>query len=152
VLVAALRRKLARLQYAGQITSVRGQGYRFEPARGVSARPTPRLRRPHRLGSSAGLVVQAEPPYTLWAGSRSAQLSPSEARVLALLRQEAGQIIAHARLATAVSGNNTVSRNNLHVYVMRLRQRLHAVGSPWQIRTLHNRGYVLELPTTLGSP
>src|SRR5437762_3122716 len=86
---------------------------RLLPARGVSARPTPRLRRPHRLGSRADLVVQAEPPYTLWAGSRSAQLSPSEARLLALLRQEAGQIIAHARLATAVSGDNTVSRNNL---------------------------------------
>jgi DNA-binding response OmpR family regulator len=139
VLIMRLRRKLTHLQYEGKITAVRGQGYRFAPAGGEPARP-------QQLRGSATLVVQSESPHTLRAGARSVRLTPCEARILALLRQEAGHVVAAARLLAAGSGEAPVSRNNLQVYIGRLRRRLQAVDSPWRIRTYHAWGYALDPP------
>jgi DNA-binding response OmpR family regulator len=48
-------------------------------------------------------------------GKRVVPLTPLEARLLALRRHEAGRVVSHSRLLSAGSGQNAVSRNNLHV-------------------------------------
>jgi DNA-binding response OmpR family regulator len=141
VLIMRLRRTLTHLQYEGAITTVREHGYRFDPARSEPARSAPRP-----LRGRATLRVQSEPPYTLRAGARSVRLTPCEARILALLRQEAGHVVADARLLAAGSGEAPVSRNNLQAYIGRLRRRLQAVDSPWRIRTYRTWGYALDPP------
>jgi len=149
VLVGRLRRKLARLGYPGAITTVRRQGYRFAPSpaapAGLALRPAPLRRRQRR----AGLAVDPT-QHTMRVGQRIVPLSPLEARLLAVLRQEAGRVVAHARLRAAWSAPPPLAANTLHVYVMRLRRHLQAAGSPWRIRTLHGRGYLLERPAVLG--
>jgi DNA-binding response OmpR family regulator len=79
-------------------------------------------------------------------GKRIVPLPPVEARLLALLRQEDGCVVAHARLQAAGSGERSMSRNHLQVYVMRLRRHLQAAGSPWRIRTQQGVGYLLDPP------
>jgi DNA-binding response OmpR family regulator len=146
VLVARLRRKLARLGYPGAITTVRRQGYRFAPAAPGSTAPGPAPSR--RLRGRAILAVDPE-QCTMRVGPRTVPLTPLEARLLALLRQEAGRVVAHARLQAAWSDPPPLSANTLHVYVRRLRRHLQAAGSTWRLRTLHGRGYLLELPPVL---
>jgi DNA-binding response OmpR family regulator len=146
VLVARLRRKLARLGYPGAITTVRRQGYRFAPAAPGSTAPGPAPSR--RLGGGARLAVDPE-QCTMRVGQRTVPLTPCEARLLALLRQEAGRVVAHARLRAVWSDPPPLSANALQVYVRRLRRHLQGAGSPWRIRTLYGRGYLLERPPIL---
>jgi DNA-binding response OmpR family regulator len=145
VLVGRLRRKLAQLNNPGTITTVREQGYRFTPAPDAPDRPVSQPPRRHRLQSRAALAVHAA-QYTMQVGRCTVPLTPLEARLLALLRQEAGRVVEHARLRGAGSDGLPVSANEVHVYMRRLRHYLQAAGSPWRLRTLWGVGYLLEPP------
>jgi DNA-binding response OmpR family regulator len=146
VLVSHLRHKLAQLQYPGGITTLGHQGYCFDPA---PDRPAPRY--PGSRRGRAGLVVRAvqirgEQRYLLPVGPRTVPLTGQEATLLTYLRSEPGRLVSYARLLAAGWGEQPVPRNHLHVYIRRLRQGLAQAGSPWRIRTLARRGYILAPP------
>jgi two-component system response regulator TctD len=82
-------------------------------------------------------------------------LSNREASVLEVLLQSFGKPVKRERLMSQVYGlEGDVGWNTLEVYIHRLRKKL--VGSSLMLRTLHGRGYQLELesrsPTTPDAP
>jgi len=84
--------------------------------------------------------------YTMRVGRRWVPLTLLEARLLALLRQDAGRGVEHARLRVPWSDGLPVSANEVRVYMRRLRRHLQAAGSSWRPRTLQRVGYLLEPP------
>jgi two-component system response regulator TctD len=76
-------------------------------------------------------------------------LSNREASVLEALLQSFGKPVKKERLMSQVYGlEGDVGWNTLEVYVHRLRKKL--VGSALMLRTLHGRGYQLELESAPG--
>jgi two-component system response regulator TctD len=76
-------------------------------------------------------------------------LSNRETSVLEVLLQSFGKPVKKERLMSQVYGlEGDVGSNTLEVYVHRLRKKL--VGSALMLRTLHGRGYQLELESAPG--
>jgi DNA-binding response OmpR family regulator len=81
---------------------------------------------------------------TFTVGGVPCLLSNREASVLEALLQSFGEPVKKERLMSRVYGlEGDVGWNTLEVYIHRLRKKL--VGSALMLRTLHGRGYQLEL-------
>jgi DNA-binding response OmpR family regulator len=89
------------------------------------------------------LVYDADKKTATVAGAHMV-FSRREASVLDALLQSFGELVAKEKLMVKVYGlEGDVGTNTLEVHVHRLRKKL--VGSSLFLRTMHGRGYVLEL-------
>jgi hypothetical protein len=80
---------------------------------------------------------------TLHSGSRRADLSDVEAKVVATLLGAGGELVPRAALAAVLGLDPTTSRRRLHDTVHRLRRRLHPLGL--DVFVVPRRGYALGL-------
>lgn len=78
-------------------------------------------------------------------GERTAQLSYTEARLLALLIRNAGTAVPRAQIERAIWGDEPVTRSATDSAVQRLREKLHAPGEEPLLRTAHGIGYLLRV-------
>lgn len=78
----------------------------------------------------------------------AAELTPLDRKLLAHLRQHAGEVCAFGDLLEAVWGDRTASKRGLEAAVHRLRGRLAEAGDPEAdyIQNVRGRGYRLVLP------
>ena len=75
-------------------------------------------------------------------GDRWVALPPIEARLVEILLERFGRVVARGDLVQRVWPDEEPNRNVLDVHVLRLRRRLEPVGLA--IRTVRKRGYVLD--------
>ncbi|MBA2533786.1 MAG: response regulator transcription factor [Rubrobacter sp.] len=81
----------------------------------------------------------------LHVGERSAELTPTEFRLLAALVAGSGSVLRRNELtSTAWPEGAIVHDNTLDTYVTRLRRHLRAVDAPVEIRTARGVGYELR--------
>jgi hypothetical protein len=86
----------------------------------------------------------------LWFASRSVTLSPTQAELLSLLVSRFGQVVPREVLRfEAGDGAEPMTRNALDLHIMRVRQRINALGLT--VRTVWGRGYVLDVRAELAS-
>ena len=78
-------------------------------------------------------------------GERTAQLSYTEARLLALLIRNAGTAVPRAQIERAIWGDEPVTRSATDSAVQRLREKLHAPGEEPLLRTAYGIGYLLRV-------
>ena len=99
--------------------------------------PTPPLR-------YAGVALD---PHTrvMTRGTRTAQLSYIEARLLAVLLRNAGTAVPRAEIERAIWGDEPVTRTATDTAVKRVRRKLDAPGEEPLLRTAHGIGYVLRV-------
>lgn len=72
-------------------------------------------------------------------------LSPNEARILTILFQQQGQIVARERIIEHLWQNEAfIDNNTLAVNITRLRKKLGSVGISDLIQTVKTRGYMIE--------
>jgi DNA-binding response OmpR family regulator len=110
---------------------------------GALVRRSVQLRTPRRV--DAGGIVVDEGRRVVVVDGVEIDLTPSEARVLALLAQRLGQIVSRAELIAAVAGAGVdFSANALGSVLKRLRKKL---GSQRErLQSVRLKGYVLMVP------
>jgi len=78
-------------------------------------------------------------------GDASAQLTPTEYRVLAALAGRRGEVVRrHELVAAGWPMGAQVAENTLDSFVRRVRTKLEAVGAPVALETVRGVGYVLR--------
>jgi two-component system, OmpR family, response regulator len=81
----------------------------------------------------------------VYAGDRSAQLTPTEFRLLAALAAGMGSVVRRRELtATAWPDGAIVHANTLDSYLVRLRRHLRSLGAQAEIHTVRGVGYELR--------
>jgi two-component system OmpR family response regulator len=113
----------------------------------LGARVRALLRRGRRAGfyrkTYGRLTFDAERKTATVAGVHI-DISRREASVLDAMLQSFGELVTKEKLMGRVYGvQGDVGPNTLEVYVHRLRKKL--IGSSLSLRTMHGRGYVLDL-------
>lgn len=89
----------------------------------------------------------------LWRGRREARLTPRAASVLAILIEQAGQIVTKQMLNERVWGGLAVGDDAITSCIQELRQALgDDARKPFYIETRHRRGYRLITPVTVVPP
>ena len=100
----------------------------------------------HRLGPD-GLAVDIDAFQVRHAG-RLVPLRPNEFRLLAHFLAHRDQLLSRAALIDALGKQaERIDERTVDVWVGRLRRALIAAGAVDPIRTVRNRGYVLDSPT-----
>jgi two-component system OmpR family response regulator len=78
-------------------------------------------------------------------GDHEEALTPTEFRVLGALATEAGDIVRRQALISAAWPNGTIVHDNtLHVYLARIRRKLHRIGAPREVENVRGVGYRLR--------
>jgi two-component system response regulator MprA len=78
-------------------------------------------------------------------GDRSAELTPTEFRLLAALVAGIGSVVRRTQLtSTAWPDGAIVHDNTLDTYLARLRRHLRSLEAPVEIRTVRGVGYELR--------
>jgi two-component system OmpR family response regulator len=104
------------------------------------------LRRlPVDRGIDAGAMRLDPTNHAAHVGTASAQLTPTEFRLLAALAGRSGQVVRRQELIqTAWPVGAIVHDNTLDAYIARLRRKLRALASAPEIHTAHGVGYRLS--------
>lgn len=72
-------------------------------------------------------------------------LSPNETRILAVLLQKQGTIVAREEIIQALWNDDAfIDNNTLFVNMTRIRKKLQSIGVTNVIQTVKNRGYLIE--------
>ena len=72
-------------------------------------------------------------------------LSPNETRILAVLMQKQGEIVPREEIIqTLWNSDEFIDNNTLSVNMTRIRKKLQSIGIEEKIRTVKNRGYLVE--------
>jgi len=115
-------------------------------ARLESLRRRSRRFEPHEPSPNEPVSPQLEEGDILRFGSGWVSLSPIEARLVATLLEQPGAVTRQALIESGWpqggQGRSDLRRNALDAHMMRLRQRLSAVGLT--VRTIRSRGYLLD--------
>ena len=95
-------------------------------------------------GGSAGLEVDPV-VHAVRNGDRTAQLTPTEFRMLAALAARAGEVVRRNELRAAGWPDGAiVHENTIDAYIARLRRKLEEVASSETLDTVRGVGYVLR--------
>ena len=98
-----------------------------------------------RHAELAGLAIDRT-RHSLTYRGRELRLTRREADLLEFMIRHPGRSFTTAQLATMAWHNSRLSGAQVRTYMMRLRQRLHAVGLDGVITLIRNRGYGAEPP------
>ena len=105
-----------------------------------------------RASARLAFLPELDSSGVVHVGGQWASLPPVEARIVARMLADWGQVVGREDLADAGWPAGAPGRNALDVHVLRLRRRIAPIGLV--IRTVRSRGYVLELaaPRRSASP
>ena len=102
------------------------------------------LRRRREDREAGGLELDAA-AHGIRAGGRSAPLTPTEFRLLAVLAARPGEVVRRRELMSAAWPDGAiVHENTLDAYITRLRRKLRELDAPAGIETARGVGYVLR--------
>jgi DNA-binding response OmpR family regulator len=96
-----------------------------------------------RASARLAFLPELDESGVVHVGREWVSLPPVEARMVARMLADWGQVVGREDMARAGWPDGAPGRNALDVHVLRLRRRLTRVGLV--IRTVRSRGYVLEL-------
>ena len=98
-----------------------------------------------RVITAGDFTIIVESEHVRWRG-KPLSLRPNEFRVLRYFVENPNRIFSRSQLIAALGreGDPDYLRT-VDVWVKRLRQSLRAVGAETMLRTVHGRGYVLDL-------
>lgn len=85
-------------------------------------------------------------------GGRTAQLSYTEARLLAVLIRNAGVAVSRADIRRAIWGEDAVGRTATDSAMLRLRRKVDVDGEAPLLRTAYGIGYLLRAAPGGGGP
>jgi two-component system response regulator MprA len=99
-------------------------------------------------GSSDGAsgALEVDPvTHAVRRGKRTAQLTPTEFRMLAALAARPGEVVRRGELRAAAWPDGAIVHDNtIDAYILRLRRKLSAVGSGDSLETVRGVGYVMR--------
>jgi len=85
--------------------------------------------------------------FEAWAGEERIDLTFVEFELLHILARNAGKVVPRPRLVLSVWNEQSHGDDRkLTVHLSRLRKKLRASGSEWQIETVKKRGYMFAPP------
>src|SRR4051812_24431833 len=103
-------------------------------------------RRPDQAETATAGGLQVDPvSHGVHNGERSAQLTPTEFRILAALAARPGEVVRRRELRAAGWPDGAIVHDNtLDAYIVRLRRKLEQVTNGDTIETVRGVGYVLR--------
>jgi two-component system, OmpR family, response regulator len=104
------------------------------------------VRRRPATDNGRGRELEVDPvSHAVRRGRRSAQLTPTEFRMLAALAARPGEVVRRDELRVAGWPDGAIVHDNtLDAYIVRLRRKLGEVGGGQTIETVRGVGYVLR--------
>jgi two-component system phosphate regulon response regulator PhoB len=105
-----------------------------------------RLRSPGQIIEAGDLRININGEQVRWQG-RLIPLRPNDFRVLRFLAENPNRVLSRRELVEALgkAGDPEYLRT-VDVWIKRLRSGLRSVGGAHLLRTVHGKGYVLDLP------
>jgi two-component system response regulator MprA len=102
-------------------------------------------RQPDAPNGASGALEVDPVTHAVRAGERTAQLTPTEFRMLAALAARPGEVVRRGQLRAAGWPDGAIVHDNtIDAYIVRLRRKLNEVASGERLETVRGVGYVLR--------